>query len=206
MNLDSKYFDMIRLSRKAKPLQHATRRCDWPECNESAPHPAPIAPRLVEKRYFCFDHVQQYNQSYNFFEGMSDENVEKYQRAATTGHRPTWGVGARSGGRLGGKHGKTSDWQFDDPLEIMHHAGPMAGKAASNGASAQTHRRLSGGQMRALQVMGLSETINPDEVRQHYKRLLKKYHPDANQGNRQYEACLQKTIKAYDYLRASGFC
>ncbi|MGI9440753.1 MAG: DnaJ domain-containing protein [Parvibaculales bacterium] len=193
MNLNSKYFDMIRLSRKAKPLQHATRRCDWPECNEDAPHPAPIAPRTTEKRYFCFDHVQQYNQSYNFFEGMSDADIEKYRRNATTGHRPTWKLGARRS-----KNTINGDWKFDDPLEIMRHAGAVEGQ--------QNTHHISTGQARALGVMGLSEQVSPDVARKHYKALLKKYHPDANQGNRQYEAELQKTIKAYNYLRASGFC
>ncbi len=194
MNLNSKYFDMIRLSRRVQPMQAATRRCDWPDCNEAGEHPAPAGPRAEGRRHFCFDHAHQYNQSYNFFEGMSDTDIENYQRNATTGHRPTWSLGARRA-----KSAQKNDWQFEDPLEIMRHAGPVAGEQ-------RKQRRLSSGQERALTMLGLSETATREDVRKHYTLLVKKYHPDANQGKRTHEAELQKVIKAHDYLKASGFC
>ena len=52
--------------------------------------------RLREGQYFCFclDHVREYNATYNYFNGMSDEAVLRYQKDALTGHRPTWKMGA----------------------------------------------------------------------------------------------------------------
>lgn len=194
MNLNSKYFDMIRLSRRHEAVADTTRRCDWPDCDETAAHPAPAGRDSDERRYFCFAHAKQYNQSYNFFEGMSDADVENFQRAASTGHRPTWALGARRA-----RGAQQSDWQFDDPLEIMRHAGPINGEA-------RQHKRVSSGQEKALGVMGLDANASAEDVRKRYKNLVKKYHPDANQGDRKFEAELQKVIKAHDYLKASGFC
>ena len=35
---------------------------------------------------FCLEHVREYNHSYNYFSGMSDDAVLKYQKDAITGH------------------------------------------------------------------------------------------------------------------------
>ena len=48
---------------------------------------------------FCLDHVREYNNSYNFFAGMSDDAVAEYQKDALTGHRPTWKMGLLGGKR-----------------------------------------------------------------------------------------------------------
>ena len=71
--------------------------CQWQGCAEPAPHRAPMG-RGREGQYFqfCVAHVQQYNKTYNYFDGMSDSEVEAYQKSAATGHRPTWTVGANS--------------------------------------------------------------------------------------------------------------
>ena len=55
--------------------------------------------RLREGQYFCFclDHVREYNATYNYFNGMTDEAVRLYQKEALTGHRPTWKMGANRG-------------------------------------------------------------------------------------------------------------
>ena len=55
---------------------------------------------------FCVDHVRQYNHSYNYFDGMSDVEVDEFRKDAITGHRPTWKSGANAwahGTRDGGR-------------------------------------------------------------------------------------------------------
>jgi DnaJ-domain-containing protein 1 len=197
MNLNSKYFDMIRMSRRREPIAEANRRvCDWPDCDQTAAYPAPAGPRQSQQRHFCFEHVRQYNQSYDFFEGLSDEDIEAYRRGATTGHRPTWSMGARRAIPDAG------GWRISDPLEIMGHAGPVAGELRRRADG--TH--VTSGQRRALQVLDLEDTASAKDVKQRFKQLVKKYHPDTNGGDRRHEARLQKVIKAHDFLKASGFC
>ena len=42
-------------------------------------------------------HVKEYNQSYNYFAGMSDSAISSYQKDAVLGHRPTWKMGTGKG-------------------------------------------------------------------------------------------------------------
>ena len=197
MNLNSKYFDMIRAAKredkKAQVGAHI-ERCDWPDCNEQAGYPAPAGPRESGRRNFCYTHVAEYNRSYNYFEGMSNDEAERFRRAAQTGHRPTWAMGARRA-----RGAKAEDWQFQDPLELMAHAGYVPGEA-------QGPSRVTSGQKRALTVLDLPETAKPEDVKKRFKHLVKQYHPDANGGDRAHEEQLQAVVQAHDYLKASGFC
>ncbi|MDH3579214.1 MAG: molecular chaperone DnaJ, partial [Hyphomicrobiales bacterium] len=75
MKLDSKYFDCIRVKPDEDRRSHDEHpSCDWSGCTRAAQHPAPRG-RDREGQYFnfCLDHVRQYNKSYNYFNGMSDE-------------------------------------------------------------------------------------------------------------------------------------
>src|SRR5256885_10905186 len=99
MKLDSPLFNRIRV----KPEQDRRPRggapvCQWPSCALEATHRAPKG-RLREREYwrFCLDHVREYNHSYNYFAGMSDDAVARYQKDAVTGHRPTWKMGFNGG-------------------------------------------------------------------------------------------------------------
>jgi hypothetical protein len=199
MNLNSKYFDMIRASRgreekRAELVEDATR-CDWPDCTKAGSYPAPSGPQANERRNFCYDHVREYNRSYNYFEGMSQTEAESFRRAAQTGHRPTWSMGTRRA-----RGSKVEDWQFQDPLEIMGEAGFAEASAAGKGS------KVTSGQKRALDVMDLPATAKAADVSKKFKILVKQYHPDANGGDRSHEDELQSVIQAHDYLKASGFC
>ncbi len=60
--------------------------------------------------------------------------------------------------------------------------------------------------MKALHTLGLDETATPEKVQTQYKTLVKRLHPDANNGSRANEDTLKAVIQAYDYLRSTGFC
>src|SRR6478736_2877088 len=95
MKLDSPLFNRIRVKPEParKPVADAPV-CQWPGCACEGTHRAPKG-RLRENQYwrFCLDHVREYNHSYNYFAGMSDEAVARFQKDALTGHRPTWKLG-----------------------------------------------------------------------------------------------------------------
>ena len=95
MKFDSPIFDRIRVKPSQDRRPRADRSaCQWPGCACAATHRAPKG-RLREGEYwrFCLAHVREYNHSYNYFAGMSDEAVAKFQKDAVTGHRPTWKLG-----------------------------------------------------------------------------------------------------------------
>src|SRR5256885_10134724 len=133
MKLDSPLFNRIRVKpeQERKPVG-AVSLCQWPGCACEATHRAPKG-RLRENQYwrFCLGHVREYNHSYNYFAGMSDDAVARYQKDAVTGHRPTWRMGFNGG--ADGFHTNGSS----DPVEGVRElgTGPPArgGRAAPQG-------------------------------------------------------------------------
>eukprot|EP01035_Chromulina_nebulosa_P003148 gene3148-4283_t len=78
----SKFFDSIRIKpNKLSAKQQAAAReeaqmCEAPGCKNKGGHRAPKG-RGNEKEYwhFCLNHVREYNQGYNFFQGMAADAV-----------------------------------------------------------------------------------------------------------------------------------
>jgi len=207
MSNDSPLFDRIRV----KPDQDRRLRaelpgCEWPRCEAPATHRAPKG-RLRASEYwrFCLDHVREYNNSYNFFEGMSDDAIAKYQKEDLTGHRPTWKMGSIGGRRADAKRSsggfRGSGWAADDPFGLFDRAAP-GGQARP----AAEGRKVLNAQRRALDVLGLEADAKRADIKARFKVLVKRHHPDANGGDRTSEDRLREIIQAYNYLKSAGFC
>ena len=210
MKFDSPLYDRIRVKPGEDRRLRAERPCcDWPDCTESASHRAPKG-RNREREYwrFCLHHVREYNQSYNFFAGMSDDAVARFQKDALTGHLPTWRIGMIGGkGRAKGKASRLFDEGLgsEDPFDILREfGGPRAGAAQSR---AEAERRtVRNAERKALHALGLEDgAIGPD-IKSRFKELVKRHHPDANGGDRTSEDKLREIIEAYSYLKKTGFC
>lgn len=206
----SKFFDSIRIKpNKLSAKQQAAAReeaqmCEWPECKNKGPHRAPKG-RAQDKEYwhFCLNHVREYNQGYNFFQGMSVDAVAKYQKDALTGHRPTWKMGA-NGTPDKGKANPDMDGAID-PFAMFNEMNGMGmgrGRARKPQAAIKEEtRKIFNAERKALQVMGLGPSATLDDVKAQYKALVKQHHPDANGGDRSTEDRLIEIIKAYNYLK-----
>jgi hypothetical protein len=198
MNFDSPLFDKIRVkpSKDRRP-QTGGPVCQWHGCKEKATHRAPKG-RGNEKNYwhFCLDHVREYNQSYNYFAGMSDAAVMAYQKDALTGHRPTWKMGT-------GKGATRAEWRTfgsaGDPFDLFGE-----GLRAEQRARGET-RPVRNAERKALEALSLEICATPVEVKIRFKELVKRYHPDANGGDRSTEDRLVEIIQSYNYLKSVGF-
>jgi hypothetical protein len=208
MSNDSPLFDRIRV----KPGQDRRPRpdlpgCQWPRCDAPATHRAPKG-RLRANEYwqFCLDHVREYNSSYNFFAGMSDDAVAKYQKEDLTGHRPTWKMGSIGGEKNGAKRGargfRGSGWAANDPFGMFEGADAGQTRSRPSGES----RKVFNAQRRALDVLGLEADAKRADIKAKFKVLVKRHHPDANGGDRSSEDQLREIIQAYNYLKSAGFC
>lgn len=190
---NSSLFDKIRI----KPEQSeapAEARCDHPGCARAGGYRAPMG-RNREGRYFnfCLDHVKAYNQSYNYFQGMSDEAVQAFQKDAITGHRPTWGMGLK-----GARAPEVAvDESISDLLGMFRNGRTTAQRA-------EEARHVSAGTRKALDVLGLDPGVGKAEVRARFKELAKRFHPDLNGGDRSREEKLRSIIDAYNYLKSAG--
>jgi len=210
MSNDSPLFDRIRV----KPGHDRRPRtdlpgCQWPRCDTPATHRAPKG-RLRASEYwqFCLEHVREYNSSYNFFAGMSDDAIAKYQKDDVTGHRPTWkmgSIGGISGRRREArrKAGDASGWAAEDPFGLFGGAGP--GQAGRKRPAAE-ERKVLNAQRRALDALGLEASAKRADIKTRFKVLVKRHHPDANGGDRTSEDRLREIIQAYNYLKSAGFC
>ncbi len=49
-------------------------------------------------------------------------------------------------------------------------------------------------------VLGVSRSASPDEIKKTYRRLAKKYHPDVNPGNKQAEEKFKEVTAAFEVL------
>ena len=207
----SKFFDSIRIKpNKLSAKQQAQAReesamCEWAGCPNKGPHRAPKG-RENSKEYwhFCLNHVREYNQGYNFFQGMSADSVARYQKDALTGHRPTWKMGANGGKK--GKAGAEPDIDAaSDPFSMFSELNgrgrwrPGPGGAAGE-AKVET-RKVMNAERKALQVMGLGPDATLETVKAKYMALVKQHHPYANGGDRSTEDRLIEIIKAYNYLK-----
>ena len=201
MKLDSKYFDKIRVKRgPAKVEKRQAPPCEWPGCAKPGAHRAPKG-RGMEGQFFnyCLDHVQQYNKTYNFFDGMGDDAVAGWQKDALTGHRPTWKLGENSwASHSGSRRGDAKSKKPRDPLNLF---GTDKDETAT-----RPGRTLRNAELKALHTLGLDEHATPEKAKTQYKTLVKRLHPDANGGSRDNEDALKAVIQSYDYLRSTGFC
>lgn len=180
---------MVKYEKFHGRIKNRRDPCEWPECEELGEFKAPKKFTLNgELHWFCLDHIREYNANYNYFENMTEEEVSRFQMAAFYWHRPTW--------PLGEKHKPTSihvvdpfgvGKEFEIDLEIKN-PGPL-------------NRPLRKKDLDALSTMGLSRSSSPKEIKSQYKRLVKKYHPDKNNGDLKSANRLREVIEAYNYLR-----
>jgi hypothetical protein len=206
MKLDSPWFDSIRAAPKESRAEARVQLCEHAGCGQPGGFRAPKG-RNREGQYwnFCFEHARAYNQSYNYFADMPEDAVVAYQRAAATGHRPTWQMGVNPNGRLAGgrrpKNGGWHAWDFFDPFEFFD-----LGGAARPEEPRPARRALHKVERGALEELGLEESATAAEIKARFKILVKRLHPDANGGDRTTEDKLRAVIQAYGYLRQAGLC
>jgi hypothetical protein len=207
MKLTSKYFDSIRVSRGKRDDEPARSEtdfppCQWKGCEKPAPYRAPMG-RGREGDYFsfCIDHVRQYNATYNYFDGMSDNEVRDFQKDAITGHRPTWKVGANAwahGTREGRKEGEAE--------ANSKSANFTAWRAQKTGSAEPKDRRrvLRPLEKKSLDALHLDGSATREDIKAKFKELVKLHHPDANGGDKQSEDKLREIIQAYNFLKQAG--
>ncbi|WP_342788592.1 J domain-containing protein [Rhabdaerophilum calidifontis] len=195
MNLNSPLFDKVRSKPVAdEPRAEEGPRCEHPGCARKGEFRAPKG-RVHEGEFFrfCLDHVREYNQSYNYFAGMSEGAVQNYQKDALTGHRPTWTVGVNGG--PGPESKLDAATLLRARLERLRKARAAAG---------EPRRRVGKLALKALEALGLDENADRATIRRRFKDLAKRLHPDLNEGDRSREDKLRAIIDAYNYLKSEG--
>ena len=180
------------------------RVCAHPACNEAGEFRAPGGrghgfDGPGEWRWLCLDHVREFNAGYDWFEGMSVDEILDAQgvasgwRTESSTFRPTAGV-----------DGMPRWADFDDPLDaISARAGGIRSRARREAEMAMGGR-FSREEAQALEEMGLGLDADRTRLRRRYSELVRRYHPDRNGGDRKFEARLGRVVEAYQLLRKSS--
>lgn len=192
--------DVLRLKPGETP-------CQWPDCSRAATARAPKSrERLTEFYDFCQAHAGEYNKGWNFYAGMSEGEVRAAQEnEAMTGGRPTWemkaGKFSREAAAFASKMGTANtqgqgSWRDSFGLFGRRTREPAPGEAEG--------LRIGKLERSALADLDLEAGADKAAVKARYHDLLKRFHPDLNQGDRGAEAKLQRVIKAFKTLKKAG--
>lgn len=144
-----------------------------------------------EYRWLCLDHVREFNQSYDFFDGMDQEQIFEAQH-------PVRGWDSNRRIYQTGPSDAPAWSDFTDPLDAIG-----ARFTASVSRPQTPGRTVSAGDRKALKTLGLGEDAERSDIRRRYSELVRKYHPDRNGGDRTQEKHLAEVIAAYTQLKES---
>lgn len=195
-----------------KPVKHSRfhgrhespeRECHWPGCEGAGEFRAPGArPSGADGpgdyRWFCLDHVREFNAGYDFFEGMGPDEIFRAQSPLYG-----WESQSRAFRPDAGVDGVPRWADFSDPLEaISSRAREHVNRRRAD--MKPENQRFTPTERRALEALGLDGKVDRRGLRQRYTVLLRKYHPDHNGGDRSHEARLQIVVEAYQLLRRAA--
>ena len=181
-------------------MKGSPRACDAPGCPEPGEFraPGPQAPGFDgpgSYRWFCLEHVRAFNQGYDFFRGMSADEIARAQSplagwaSETRAFRPTAGID------------QVPRWaDFTDPLDAIS-ARARARATDHRQAHEAARRGINPADRRAYDTLGLGFDADRRALRARYSELVRRYHPDRNGGDRTHEAQLGKVVEAYNHLR-----
>lgn len=204
MKLQSKLFDTIRIRprREEKP-EPVDVVCDWEGCEEPGEFKAPKGVRSEGQYHnFCLEHVRHYNKAFNYFAGMSPEELEEALHAPPKAEsRSTFATGNPGTVRAAGRQGAQLGDKYGDPFGVFARYRYQQSKRPA----AERVKPLNEPDRRALETLGFTKHAKSDEIKAAYKALVKKHHPDVNGGDASSEERLRTVIAAYTHLKKMGF-
>ena len=130
-----------------------------------------------------------YNKKWDFFEGMSQAQIEDFVFQDIIGHRKTQKFGSMDNFF----HKLWNNAIEDELLKVSKFRNTLDEESAK-----YTEKQLS-----AIKKMDLKSNVSWLGIKEQFKKLVKKYHPDMNAGDKKYEEKLKEITIAYSYLKTS---
>ena len=155
--------------------------CAVTGCSEAGEFRAPLSrDALGQFQMLCKDHIAEFNKKWDYFAGMSQAEIENFQKDAFTGHRPTWRPDMRNKEEaLRAAFGKFMDGELPSDFG----APPIPQK-----------------QKHALGQLDMSHPTTHADIKKQYKKLVKKHHPDVNRDDPKAEDVFKQITSAYQLL------
>ncbi len=180
-----------------------TRVCDIEGCNNPAETRAPKSPeQMDEYLWLCTTCAREHNKNWNFFEGKTDAQAAAMRDQARYGDRPTWQFSKNGRASAAARAGLDGLHEIDDAVGGR----TRMENSDEKGDVYREGRRLTRLQLQAFRTMNLKPNASSGDLRRRYAELVKRFHPDSNEGDRSAEEQLQEVIKAHQILKKAGFC
>lgn len=160
------------------------RVCDKEGCCKAGEYRAPKDRTLSDYYWFCLEHVQEYNAQWDYYAGMSPDEIEQQLKQDVCWQRPTWKLGERG----------VDPSMFSDPFDLK---GEAFGASAKGGYSERQQSAADPAIIAAAKILEIGFPLEIETVRSSYKRLAKKYHPDSNGGDKAAEEHFKDISEAY---------
>ena len=162
--------------------------CEWNNCNEEGLYKAPKEKdNSKEYRLLCLEHVREFNKSWNYFSGMSDEQVINFLKSDMTWHKPTQSF--------------SSSDNFFKILWNNTLKDDYENRKIKNNYDYMRQFKFDHKDIKAFEILGLNVGMKWVEIQEKFKVLVKKFHPDMNLGNKKYEEKLKLITLAYTQLK-----
>ena len=148
--------------------------CDWNNCSEIGEYKAPVEKDNSKNfRLLCLTHVKEFNKNWNYFSGMNEEQICEFIKSDMTWHKPTQSFSSS-----------------DNFFKILWSNALKDEIDKSKFNSQFSHMkqfRFSHNDVKAFSILGLSVGLKWKKIQEKFKKLVKKFHPDMNLGNKKYE-------------------
>ena len=162
--------------------------CDWNNCFELGEYKAPIEKDNSKNyRLLCLKHVKEFNKNWNYFSGMNDEEVINFLKSDMTWHKSTQAFSSS-----------------DNFFKVLWNNALKESLDNSNFKShfeADTTLKFNSNDIKAFAILGVTVGLKWDKIQQKFKKLVKKFHPDINSGDKKYEEKLKVITLAYTQLK-----
>ena len=155
--------------------------CEQCGCESIGEFRAPKTPSNLRDYYwFCLDHVREYNKAWDFYRGMSSQEIEASRVSDVTWNRPSWPVG--------GWRTFLENATYLDGLESF-----LKGFTSSPSVPPEIQK--------ALSTLELALPLTMEVLKKQYKKLAKLHHLDFNAGDKQAEEHLKAVNEAYQIVK-----
>ena len=162
--------------------------CDWNNCSEEGSYKAPIEKDNSKKfRLLCLIHVKEFNKNWNYFQGMNDNQIYDFIKSDMTWHKPTQSFSSSD-------NFFTILW--NNALKDELNKYKLNGKFDHI-----SNFKFNQNDLKAFSILGLSVGLKWEKIQEKFKKLVKKFHPDMNSGNKKYEDKLKVITLAYTQLK-----
>ena len=162
--------------------------CDWNNCSKEGNYKAPKERDNSKNfRLLCLEHVKEFNKKWNYFSGMNDQQIMKFLKSDVIWHKPTQSFGS-------------SDNFFkilwNDALKDE-----MDKVKFNNEYNYMKKFKFNHYDIKAFSILGADVGLKWEKVQEKFKKLVKKFHPDMNSGNKKFEEKLKIITLAYTQLK-----